>query len=102
VALPSRLLLISLLYRSRSFLAKRGANAGNTSGIFYAAYIFFEKMRICDRQPKSELRLMMEDGFNHSENDGKPGVNLKRRNTRYFCGPGQQRYVDQYGRVRVL
>ena len=87
------------------FLAKRGANAGNASGIFYAAYLFFEKMRICDGQPKSELRLMMEDiydGFNRWENDGKPGVNLKRRNTKYFCGHGQQPYIDLYGRVRVL
>ncbi len=87
------------------FLAKRGANAGNTSGIFYAAYIFFEKMRICDGQPKSEFRLIMEDiydGFNRWENNGKPGVNLTRRNTKYFCRAGQQPYTDLYGRVRVL
>ena len=107
-ALPSSLLLISLLYRSKSlnvFLAKRGANAGNASGIFYAAYLFFEKMRICDGQLKSEFILMIEDiygGLNRWENNGKSGVSLTRRNAKYFCRAGQQPCLDLYGRVRVL
>lgn len=37
-----------------------GAHVGNTSRVFYGAYVFFEKMRIRDGEPKSEHRLVME------------------------------------------
>lgn len=43
-----------------SFRGKRGANEGNSSSVFYSAYVFFEKLRIKQGLPKSEHRLEME------------------------------------------
>ena len=42
------------------FLGKRGPSAGNTSSVFYAAYVYFEKLRIRDGKAKSKHRLEME------------------------------------------
>lgn len=58
------------------FRAKRGPNAGCTSRVFYAAYVYFEKKRIAEGKPKSQHRLDMEsiwpDGFD-LEYDGRAG-----------------------------
>ncbi|XDG01368.1 hypothetical protein ABKA04_000983 [Annulohypoxylon sp. FPYF3050] len=48
------------LNQLNEFRRKYGANAGCTSKIFYAAYVFFEKKRIAEGKPKSEHRLNME------------------------------------------
>lgn len=50
-------LTTSQLYR---FLAMDGALVGRSCHLYYAGYLFFEKMRIRDRQPKSAERLRME------------------------------------------
>lgn len=42
------------------FLAKKGALAGNKNYAYYAAYVFFEKVRIRDGKAKSEDREVME------------------------------------------
>jgi hypothetical protein len=84
------------------FLGKKGPNSGNVSSIFYASYVFFEKMRIRDGKPKTAFREEMEDIW-----DGvldwrhhKPGFDRKtRHNTGYLCGPGYVPVIDKYGRV---
>ncbi|KAH7070466.1 hypothetical protein BKA63DRAFT_398569, partial [Paraphoma chrysanthemicola] len=38
------------------FRSKKGPYAGNTSVIFYGAYVFFEKLRIKEKKPKSKKR----------------------------------------------
>jgi hypothetical protein len=85
------------------FLGKKGANAGNTSGIFYSAYVFFEKIRVKDGKPKSKHRLEMEKIYSGGEkyrNGGKPGMDLKTPSNRgYFCMQGERPVMDQYGRV---
>ncbi|KAK1981199.1 hypothetical protein LZ30DRAFT_593191 [Colletotrichum cereale] len=43
-----------------NFMSKKGAAAGNTSSVFYAAYVFFEKLRVRDGKPKSKKREDME------------------------------------------
>ncbi|KAK7728740.1 hypothetical protein SLS53_009368 [Cytospora paraplurivora] len=43
------------------FRGKKGPVAGATSTVFYAAYVFFEKLRIAKGKPKSAHRLEMED-----------------------------------------
>ena len=76
-----------------SFLGKKGPNSGNLSSVFYASYVFFEKMRIRDGKPKTAFREEMERHH-------KPGFDRKRRhNTRYLCGPGYVPVIDKYGRV---
>lgn len=43
------------------FRDKKGPRAGCSSSVFYAAYVFFEKARIAEAQPKSQHRLDMEN-----------------------------------------
>lgn len=50
------------------FRSKKGAYEGNTTLIFYGAYVFFEKLRIKEGKPKSQKRLEME-GL-HAERGG--------------------------------
>ncbi|KAF0324084.1 hypothetical protein GQ607_008789 [Colletotrichum asianum] len=75
-----------------NFLAKKGPTAGNTSSVFYAAYVFFEKLRIRDGKPKNKTREEMEarwgpDGFDR-EHDSSRG---------YFCAAGTAPVVDKGG-----
>lgn len=42
------------------FRQMKGANSGNTSAIFYAAYVYFEKVRVKQGKPKSKHREEME------------------------------------------
>lgn len=60
------------LNQLNEFRRKYGANAGCTSKIFYAAYVFFEKKRLAEGKPKSERRLNME-----RVRAGNGGFNLK-------------------------
>ncbi|KAF4883917.1 hypothetical protein CGCFRS4_v013162 [Colletotrichum fructicola] len=76
-----------------NFLAKKGPTAGNTSSVFYAAYVFFEKLRVRDGKPKNKTREEMEarwgpEGFDR-EHDSSRG---------YFCAAGTAPVVDKYGR----
>ncbi|KAJ8076339.1 hypothetical protein PM082_000760 [Marasmius tenuissimus] len=45
------------------FLEKDGATAGSTSRVFYGSYVYFEKKRLAEGQPKSDHRLDMEDAW---------------------------------------
>ncbi|KAK8057000.1 hypothetical protein PG996_010937 [Apiospora saccharicola] len=58
------------------FRHKNGSNAGATSIVFYAAYVYFEKIRLAQDQPKSKFRLEMEkrwpDGFDRKHDDRMP------------------------------
>lgn len=42
------------------FRGKKGPTAGCTSAVFYAAYVYFEKIRIAKGKPKSKHRMEME------------------------------------------
>lgn len=44
-----------------AFLKQKGPLAGNTNATYYAAYVFFEKLRIKQKKPKSEDREIMEE-----------------------------------------
>lgn len=43
------------------FLKQRGPLSGNASAVYYASYVFFEKLRIKQGKPKSEDREVMEE-----------------------------------------
>ncbi|KFY26185.1 hypothetical protein V491_01414 [Pseudogymnoascus sp. VKM F-3775] len=84
------------------FLGKKGPISGNVSSIFYAGYVFFEKIRIRDGKPKTAFREEMEDIWDGvlDWRDQKPGFDRKaRHNTKYLCGPGYVPVIDKYGRV---
>ncbi|KAK8075895.1 hypothetical protein PG994_003167 [Apiospora phragmitis] len=58
------------------FRHKKGSNAGATSSVFYAANVYFEKIRLAQGKPKTHHRLEMEkrwpDGFERQHNDRMP------------------------------
>lgn len=43
-----------------AFRKKKGPLAGCTSSVYYAAYVYFEKLRLAEGKPKSKHRLDME------------------------------------------
>ncbi|TGO50751.1 hypothetical protein BOTNAR_0381g00020 [Botryotinia narcissicola] len=77
------------------FLGKKGPSAGNTSSTYYAAYFFFEKLRIRDGKPKSKHREEMEKQW-----ASEGGVDTKIPSSRgYFCFGDERRVEDKYGKV---
>ncbi|KAL4785514.1 hypothetical protein BJX76DRAFT_324447 [Aspergillus varians] len=79
-----------------SFLSKSGRREGRTSLIFYAAYVFFEKLRIRDGKPKTELREEMEDVWGL-----EGGFDIRSSTSQgYICSVKGYIYCDEYGRVR--
>ncbi|EAW11971.1 uncharacterized protein ACLA_007300 [Aspergillus clavatus NRRL 1] len=79
------------------FLSKRGPNAGNTSRVFYAAYVYFEKLRIRDKKPKNKFREEMEDVWQH--NNGFDCVTSP--STGIWVTKGETPYTDKYGRISI-
>jgi hypothetical protein len=88
-----------------AFLGKKGPTAGNTAAVFYASYVFFEKLRIREGKPKSKFRLEMEDIHDGCTPYGKstPGMELKTvmSNQRYLVSANSRVYEDKYGRVTI-
>lgn len=77
------------------FLGKKGPSAGNTSSTYYAAYVFFEKLRIRDGKPKSKHREEMEKQW-----ASEGGVDTKTPSSRgYFCFGDERPVEDKYGKV---
>ena len=78
-----------------SFLKQKGPLAGNTSGVYYAAYVFFEKLRVKQGKPKSKDREIMEEihpgGLDTKVQSGKIS---------YVVGAGSKVWTDKFGRVR--
>ncbi|KAL5323559.1 hypothetical protein ACEPPN_008098 [Leptodophora sp. 'Broadleaf-Isolate-01'] len=92
-----------------AFLGKKGPAAGNTSSVFYGSYVFFEKMRIKNKNPKTQHRLGMEDAWDgmdfHAIHDGSgPGMNVKTilDKVSYVVGVNQSVYQDEFGKPQVV
>ncbi|OAK99529.1 hypothetical protein IQ06DRAFT_317593 [Phaeosphaeriaceae sp. SRC1lsM3a] len=79
-----------------AFRSKKGAYEGNTSAVYYGAYVFFEKMRIAEKKPKSKKRLDMEEI--HGMHGG---MDTERRRDRFWVAAGEAPHVDKYGRVSI-
>lgn len=78
------------------FLGKKGSMAGNTSCVYYAAYVFFEKVRVRDGKGKSAHRLEMERIY------GRRGVDTGRSmDGPFLCRAGEVPSIDQYGRLQI-
>jgi hypothetical protein len=86
---PSRALQGAQLSR---FRGQSGPVTGNTSGVYYAAYVFFEKERVAAGKPKTVHRRDMEVAWLH-------GVDTKSNlNSVWTFGSGPA-YMDSLGRV---
>ena len=77
------------------FLAKRGATAGNTSSVYYASYVYFEKLRLKSGASKSTKRQEIES----QQPNGMP---TDRRRERYWVPNGTFPHEDEFGTVRTL
>jgi hypothetical protein len=75
------------------FRSKKGSYEGNTSGIFYGAYMYFEKLRIKERKPKSKKRKEME-----AIHRAGGGLDTNNRIDRMLCLAGDSWHNDAYGR----
>ncbi|RDW90519.1 uncharacterized protein DSM5745_02294 [Aspergillus mulundensis] len=80
-----------------SFLSKSGPREGRTSLIFYASYVFFEKLRIRDGKEKSEFRKKMERVWR-----GEGGFDItSSTSTGFFCHVSERVVCDEYGQLRI-
>ncbi|KAM7194413.1 hypothetical protein V8F20_007939 [Naviculisporaceae sp. PSN 640] len=85
-----------------AFLKKKGPLEGNTSMVYYASYVFFEKLRIKQGKPKSDDREIMEDIW-----AGKGGIDTKKISSRvqYITVArvgGGGFYYDEFGCPRFM
>jgi hypothetical protein len=78
------------------FLAKKGPTAGNTSCVYYTAYVFFEKRRIKDRRPKDQTRLKMEEIYKDE------GMNTTELLTHVTVFQGEEPILDEFGRIHYV
>ncbi|KAF1919014.1 hypothetical protein BDU57DRAFT_511855 [Ampelomyces quisqualis] len=76
-----------------AFRSKKGPYAGNTSAVFYGAYVYFEKLRIKEGKPKSKKRQEMEKV--HAEG----GLDTKHRHEWFTCIGNERPSIDKYGKV---
>lgn len=79
------------------FRSKRGALAGNTSRVFYGAYVYFEMLRLKEGKPKSKHRLEMEKRW---EPDG---VDIETGSSRvkYIVRAGREPVMDEFGMMSI-
>jgi hypothetical protein len=81
------------------FCGQKGAMTGNMSGIYYAAYVLFEKERITMRRPKSRHRLAMEDAWYMQ---GGVDVKTNLNSAVYICASDSEIFMNSVGQVRSL
>lgn len=79
------------------FRSKKGALSGNTSGVFYGAYVYFEKLRIKENKPKNKKREEMEQICCK-----KGGIDISDRHDRFLCRPDERPMIDSYGRLDIV
>lgn len=75
-----------------AFLSKKGPTNGADSPIFYAAYVYFEKLRIKDKKPKSKKRQEMEVIWAR-----KGGMERSKQPQTVIVRVGESWTIDQYG-----
>lgn len=82
------------------FQRKKGAVAGNTSKVFYMAYVYFEKLRVKQKKAKSKKRQEMEAEY--SSEGGVDTENLSMDGGgRMFMHVSESAYVDGLGRTHL-
>lgn len=78
----------------KDFQAKEGPLAGNTSSVFYGSYVFFEKLRIQQKDAKSKKRLEMEAVWDNGIDRSRPRS--------YIVRNDEEVVLDQYGHPSIL
>ena len=75
------------------FLGQKGHTKGADNPVYYAAYVYFEKLRVKNKGKKSKKRQEMEEIWCR-----KGGMKRDRQPQRVFLMAGERWTVDQYGR----
>lgn len=78
-----------------TFLGKKGPSAGNSTAVFYAAYCFFEKLRVKQGGKKTKKRKDMESVHPH----GMSTVDCSRG---IICHSSKRPVEDQYGKITFI
>jgi hypothetical protein len=78
-----------------AFRSKKGPYDGNSSAVYYGAYVFFEKLRLKENKPKGKKREEMERLY-----AAEGGIDRERRHG-YLVKSGSSVREDQYGRVHI-
>jgi hypothetical protein len=74
------------------FLEKKGSLEGNSTKVFYAAYCFFEKLRIKQKKPKTKFREEMEEIW-----EDRGGFDLELHRGGFIVPAGTSVFHDEYG-----
>jgi hypothetical protein len=83
------------LNRLDNFLMHTGSDRGNVNPVYYGAYVYFERLRILKREPKSKHRLEMEEIWPLGMPLSRQGPSRRSLRT----GTHHLVKVDEYGRV---
>ncbi|KAK6087055.1 oligomeric Golgi complex subunit 5 [Seiridium cupressi] len=75
------------------YLKMKGPKAGGHNPVFYAAYVYFEKLRIKQGKKKSAKREKMEENWDKEGGFPREGSH----NIYVTCLPGERWTFDQYG-----
>ena len=80
----------------KTFLSQKGPMDGAAGAVFYAGYVYFEKMRLANKKEKSKKRKEMEE--EHTAN----GVRRVDGRGPFVVCVGQNPYIDQYGKFVMM
>ncbi|KAJ9616442.1 hypothetical protein H2200_000160 [Cladophialophora chaetospira] len=84
-----------------TFLGKKGPSVGAESAIFYASYVFFEKLRVKKGAAKTKKRVEMEERWTE-ENAGFKGMPLMDMGKRsVIAKAGCRPSIDKYGDIQL-
>lgn len=78
------------------FMDLDGHDRGCESAVYYGAYVYFERLRIKNGEPKSDDREDLED---HWEPSG--GISRVRDRNYYIMPKGMAVYGDEFGRIHT-
>lgn len=81
----------------RYFMGQKGPLGGNVNVTFYAAYVFFEKMRVAQGKPKTKFREEMEKVHKDTGVDTEHGSGAG-----VFCIGDERPYIDKYARLQFV
>ncbi|TKX27546.1 hypothetical protein C1H76_0384 [Elsinoe australis] len=77
------------------FLDKKGPFGGAESGVYYGAYVFFEKLRMKQGKPESKRRLQVKE----ANPNGMERTDASRKYV--TCIQGERPYFDSVGRLTI-
>ncbi|KAK6353599.1 hypothetical protein TWF696_005562 [Orbilia brochopaga] len=78
------------------FMSAKGRTGGSKSRIFYAAYVYFEKLRIAEGKKKTKSRIEMEEAW------GDAGMDYMNIGRPILVSNDEDIQIDRYGREVVI